>query len=48
MSMAVENAMLAGSGVTVSNQNFTEEPHVTLGGNPSAGSKNNPFQNDED
>lgn len=48
MVVAVEQAMLAGSGVTVSNQNFTEEPHVTLGGSQSAGSKDNPFQNDED
>lgn len=47
MVVAVEQAMLAGSGVTVSNQNFTEEPHMTLGGNQSAGSKSNPFQ-DED
>lgn len=48
MVVAVEQPMLAGSGVTVSNQNFTEEPHVTLGGSQSAGSKNNPFLNDED
>ncbi len=47
MSMAVENAMLAGS-LGINNQNFTEEPHITAGENPSAGSKNNPFQNDED
>lgn len=47
MSMAVENAMLAGS-LGINNKNFTEEPHITVGENPSAGSKNNPFQNDED
>jgi len=34
--------------VGVNNQNFTEMPHVTLGENQSAGSKDNPFQNDED
>lgn len=47
MVIAVEQPMLAGT-VGVKNQNFTEEPHMTLGGNPSAGAKNNPFQNDED
>lgn len=47
MNMAVENAMLAGS-LGINNQNFTEEPHITVGENPSARSKNNPFQNDED
>ncbi|WP_424049463.1 hypothetical protein [Prevotella melaninogenica] len=47
MVVAVEQAMLAGT-VGVNNQNFTEMPHVTLGENQSAGSKDNPFQNDED
>lgn len=47
MVVAVEQPMLAGT-VGVNNQNFTEMPHVTLGENPSAGSKDNPFQNDED
>ena len=47
MVVAVEQAMLAGT-VGVTNENFTEEPHMTLGGSQSAGSKNNPFLNDED
>ena len=47
MVVAVEQAMLAGT-VGVTNENFTEEPHMTLGGSQSTGSKNNPFQNDED
>lgn len=47
MVVAVEQAMLAGT-VGVTNENFTEEPHMTLGGNQSIGSKNNPFLNDED
>ena len=47
MVVAVEQPMLAGSGVTLNNENFTEMPHMTLGENPSTGSKNDPFQ-DED
>lgn len=43
MSMAVENAMLAGgSGVTVNNGGFTPQPRETWG------AKQNPFSNEEE
>ena len=47
MVVAGEQAMLAGT-VGGTNENFTEAPHMTLGGSQSTGSKNNPFLNDED
>lgn len=42
MSMAVENAMLAGSGVTVNNGGLTPQPRQTWG------AKQNPFSNEEE
>ena len=47
LSVAVDfdHAMLAGSGVTVSNQNLN--PHQTLGG-PGSPAKMNPFADDEE
>ena len=49
LSVAVDfdHAMLAGSGVTVSNQNFTRQEHQTLGGSVSS-AKMNPFAADEE
>ena len=49
LSVAVDfdHAMLAGSGVTVSNQNFTVHEHQTLGESVSS-AKMNPFANDEE
>lgn len=37
MSMAVENAMLAGSGVTVSDGGFTPQPGQTWGAKQNSG-----------
>lgn len=42
MSMAVENAMLKGSGVTVINGGLTTQPRETWG------AKQNPFSNEEE
>lgn len=42
MSMAVDNAILAGSGVTVNNGGFTPQPGQTWG------AKQNPFSNEEE
>lgn len=49
LSVAVDfdHAMLAGSGVTVSNQNLNPHPHQTLGESVSS-AKMNPFANDEE
>ena len=49
LSVAVDfdHAMLAGSGVTVSNQNLYPRPHQTLGESVSS-AKMNPFANDEE
>jgi len=49
LSVAVDfdHAMLAGSGVTVSNQNLNPQPHQTLGG-PGPPAKMNPFADDEE
>jgi hypothetical protein len=49
LSVAVDfdHAMLAGSGVTVSNQNFTVHEHQTLGESVSS-AKMNPFAADEE
>lgn len=49
LSVAVDfdHAMLAGSGVTVSNQNFTVQKHQTLGESVSS-AKMNPFAVDEE
>lgn len=49
LSVAVDfdHAMLAGSGIGVSNQNLTPQPHQTLGG-PGSPAKMNPFANDEE
>ena len=49
LSVAVDfdHAMLAGSGVTVSNQNSNPRPHQTLGESVSS-AKMNPFANDEE
>ena len=49
LSVAVDfdHAMLAGSGVTVSNQNLNPQPHQTLG-ESSSPAKMNPFANDEE
>lgn len=49
LSVAVDfdHAMLAGSGVTVSNQNLNPHPHQTLGG-PGSPAKMNPFADDEE
>ena len=49
LSVAVDfdHAMLAGSGVTVSNQNFTVREHQTLD-EQSSPAKMNPFANDEE
>ena len=49
LSVAVDfdHAMLAGSGVTVSNQNFTVHERQTLG-EQSSPAKMNPFANDEE
>ena len=49
LSVAVDfdHAMLAGSGVTVSNQNLNPRPHQTLGESVSS-AKMNPFANDEE
>lgn len=44
MSMAVENAMLAGSGVTVINGGFTPQPRETW----SAGARQNSLQNEDE
>lgn len=43
MSMAVENAMLAGSGVTVTNGGFTPQPGQTW-----SSAKQNSFQNEDE
>ncbi len=49
LSVAVDfdHAMLAGSGVTVSNQNLNPRPHQTLGESVSS-AKMNPFAADEE
>ena len=49
LSVAVDfdHAMLAGSGVTVSNQNLNPQPHQTLGESVSS-AKMNPFAADEE
>lgn len=49
LSVAVDfdHAMLAGSGVTVSNQNLSPQPHQTLG-EQSSPAKMNPFAADEE
>jgi len=49
LSVAVDfdHAMLAGSGIGVSNQNLTPQPHQTLGG-PGSPAKMNPFADDEE
>ena len=49
LSVAVDfdHAMLAGSGVTVSNHNFTVREHQTLD-EQSSPAKMNPFANDEE
>lgn len=49
LSVAVDfdHAMLAGSGVTVSNQNLNPRPHQTLGESVSS-AKMNPFADDEE
>ena len=49
LSVAVDfdHAMLAGSGVTVSNQNFTRHEHQILGESVSS-AKMNPFAADEE
>lgn len=49
LSVAVDfdHAMLAGSGVTVSNQNLNPHPHQTLGESVSS-AKMNPFADDEE
>jgi hypothetical protein len=49
LSVAVDfdHAMLAGSGVTLSNQNLNPRPHQTLGESVSS-AKMNPFANDEE
>lgn len=49
LSVAVDfdHAMLAGSGVTLSNQNFTVHEHQTLGESVSS-AKMNPFAADEE
>lgn len=49
LSVAVDfdHAMLAGSGVTLSNQNFTVQKHQTLG-EQSSPAKMNPFAADEE
>ena len=49
LSVAVDfdHAMLAGSGVTVSNQNLNPHPHQTLGESVSS-AKMNPFAADEE
>lgn len=43
MSMAVENAMLAGSGVTVSDGGFTPQPGQTW-----SNARENSFQNEDE
>ncbi len=43
MSMAVENAMLAGSGVTVTNGGFTTQPRETW-----SNARENSFQNEDE
>lgn len=49
LSVAVDfdHAMLAGSGIGVSNQNLTPQPHQTLG-EQSSPAKMNPFAADEE
>ena len=49
LSVAVDfdHAMLAGSGVTVSNENLNPRPHQTLG-EQSSPAKMNPFADDEE
>lgn len=49
LSVAVDfdHAMLAGSGIGVSNQNLNPQPHQTLGG-PGSPAKMNPFAADEE
>ena len=49
LSVAVDfdHAMLAGSGIGVSNQNLTPQPHQTLG-EQSSPAKMNPFADDEE
>ncbi len=49
LSVAVDfdHAMLAGSGIGVSNQNLNPQPHQTLGG-PGSPAKMNPFADDEE
>lgn len=49
LSVAVDfdHAMLAGSGIGVSNQNLTPQPHQTLGG-PGSPAKMNPFADEEE
>lgn len=48
MSMAVENAMLAGSGVTLTNQQFTTENHQVWGASTTGRAKTNPFQQEDE
>ena len=47
VAVAFDHAMLAGSGVTVSNQNLNPHPHQTLGESVSS-AKMNPFAADEE
>lgn len=49
LSVAVDfdHAMLAGSGISISNQNLERQPHQTLG-EQSSPAKMNPFANDEE
>ena len=49
LSVAVDfdHAMLAGSGISISNQNLERQPHQTLGG-PGSPAKMNPFADDEE
>ena len=48
MSMAVENAMLAGSGVTLTNQQSTTENHQVWGASTTGRAKTNPFQQEDE
>lgn len=47
MVVAVEQAMLAGSGVTLNNQNFTTENHQVWGAS-TTGAKKDPFQQEDE
>lgn len=47
MVVAVEQPMLAGSGVTVNNQNFTTETHQVWGAS-TTGAKKDPFQQEDE